>query len=301
MSADLPGFVVLNPRPEGPAAARRTGPAASCRRPIKGVPFRSKGDPILNVASPPRHRCPASARDDRPRPCGLNRRHLRRAVADPEIEARIAAYELAYRMQTSAPELDGPLAGESAGDARPLRSEARSRRRSRIIACSPGDWSSAAFGSSTSTMRVGTTIPTSPAASRPSAARPTGLRPRSSSDLKRRGLARRHPGRLGRRVRPDADGRVQRRARPDRSVATTTPRRYTIWMAGGGVKARPDDGIDRRPRLSRHRRSGPRPRRPGDDLAPARPRPHPADVSRSQGRDFRLTDVSGAVVSKLLA
>jgi uncharacterized protein (DUF1501 family) len=75
-----------------------------------GTPFRSQGDPVVNVSNP----AGVDARLQR----GtldlvgrLNRRRLE-AMGDPEIATRISAYEMAYRLQSSAPDLMN-LAGET--------------------------------------------------------------------------------------------------------------------------------------------------------------------------------------------
>ena len=68
-----------------------------------GVRFRNQGDPILNVSSP-KGIDPKLQRDSLDLVEQLNREHLG-IVGDPEIETRIASYEMAYRLQSSAPEL----------------------------------------------------------------------------------------------------------------------------------------------------------------------------------------------------
>ncbi|MHC4908395.1 MAG: DUF1501 domain-containing protein [Planctomycetota bacterium] len=69
----------------------------------QGVKFRGGGDPVLYLSNP--DGVPAHVRrgilDDLARLNELQRQHL----ADPEIDTRISQYELAYRMQTSVPEL----------------------------------------------------------------------------------------------------------------------------------------------------------------------------------------------------
>ena len=106
------------------------------------------------------------------------------------------------------------LSKRDAGDARAVRRRSRASRRSPTTACSPAGWSSAACGSSTSTTTAGTTTATSPAACKTQLRRdrPGVGRARQGPEAAR--PARRHAGRLGRRVRPHADGRDQRRARP---------------------------------------------------------------------------------------
>jgi hypothetical protein len=68
-----------------------------------GVRLRNQGDPILDVSSPPGVDARLQ-RDSLDLIKGLNRERLG-VVGDPEIATRIAAYEMAFRLQTSAPEL----------------------------------------------------------------------------------------------------------------------------------------------------------------------------------------------------
>src|SRR5690606_3143920 len=69
----------------------------------QGVQFRSQGDAILFVSNPPGHDR-RSQREAIDVINELNRQH-QQFVGDPEIASRIAAYEMAFRMQASAPEL----------------------------------------------------------------------------------------------------------------------------------------------------------------------------------------------------
>lgn len=100
---DLPGFVVLQSGPRGPRGGAGLWSSGFLPTTYQGVPFLSGPEPILNLASPPgiSHQQQAefvsTVRD-------LNAQRLA-AVGDPEISTRIAAYEMAYRMQTSAPAL----------------------------------------------------------------------------------------------------------------------------------------------------------------------------------------------------
>ena len=75
---------------------------------------------------------------------------------------------------------------------------------------------------------------------------------------------------------------------------------YTMWLGRRRRQAGPEPRRHRRPRLRRRRGSRSCPRPAGDGAAPAGSGPHEADV-QFQGRDFRLTDVHGNVVTKLLA
>ncbi|MBI2824476.1 MAG: DUF1501 domain-containing protein [Planctomycetia bacterium] len=109
-SSDLPGYVVLT-------AGRGTSGGASnwtsgfMPSTYQGVLFRNQGEPVLNLNNPAglsrqmqRESLDALAR--------LNQERYQK-LGDPEIESRIASYELAFRMQSSAPELID-LSGETA-------------------------------------------------------------------------------------------------------------------------------------------------------------------------------------------
>ena len=102
-SQDLPGFVVLQSGPRGPRGGALNWGSGFIPTSYQGVPFQSGGDPILNLSSPdginPRRQAAAidAIRD-------LNLARLDE-MDDPEISTRISSYEMAYRMQTSGPEL----------------------------------------------------------------------------------------------------------------------------------------------------------------------------------------------------
>ena len=99
---DLPAFVVMSTGSgiSGGSANWSSGFLSSV---YAGVRFRNQGDPILNVSNP-RGVDQALQRDSLDLIGELNRmRH--EALADPEIQTRIASYEMAYRLQSSAPEL----------------------------------------------------------------------------------------------------------------------------------------------------------------------------------------------------
>jgi hypothetical protein len=101
-SHDLPAFVVLHSggNLSGGAAMWSSGFLPSKHQ---GVPFRSQGDPILHVSNPPGID-PRAQRDSLDLIRALNQQRLD-VVGDPEIATRINAYEMAYRMQSRAPEL----------------------------------------------------------------------------------------------------------------------------------------------------------------------------------------------------
>jgi uncharacterized protein (DUF1501 family) len=99
---DLPAFVVLKSGDNlsGGAAMWSSGFLPSSHQ---GVPFRSQGEPILHVANPTGFDT-QSQRDTFDLIRQLNQRAYQQA-GDAEILTRIAAYEMAYRMQARAPEL----------------------------------------------------------------------------------------------------------------------------------------------------------------------------------------------------
>ena len=101
---DLPAFVVL-PDPKGglkggpPAWGSGFLPAT-----YQGVTMRSGASPILHL-NPPEKRASLDQRRTLDLVQKLNREHLANRDRDDELSARIAAYELAFRMQAAAPEL----------------------------------------------------------------------------------------------------------------------------------------------------------------------------------------------------
>jgi hypothetical protein len=105
-SEDLPGFVVMrslaDSRPPQPISSRQWHSGFLPSR-FQGVPIYSKGDPVHYVVNPPgvdsqrQHEVIDTI-------VGLNRLREHQEH-NPEIETRIAQYELAFRMQSSVPEL----------------------------------------------------------------------------------------------------------------------------------------------------------------------------------------------------
>ncbi|HKQ77211.1 MAG TPA: DUF1501 domain-containing protein [Blastocatellia bacterium] len=102
-SADLPGFVVLQSGSRGPGGGALLWSSGFLPTSFQGVPFRGKGDPILNLKSPA-GLAREQERDFYDTVGALNKARLGE-TGDPEISTRINAYEMAFRMQTSAPEL----------------------------------------------------------------------------------------------------------------------------------------------------------------------------------------------------
>ncbi len=101
-NSELPAFVAMmsNQIPRGGASIYGHGFLPSNHQ---GVPLRSQGDPVLFMSDPPGVTSDARRR----RVDAINHlNHLRHeAVGDPEIAARISAFEMAYKMQTSVPGL----------------------------------------------------------------------------------------------------------------------------------------------------------------------------------------------------
>ena len=102
---DLPGFVVLtsvggrNPQP----IASRQWSAGFLPSRFQGVEFNSSGDPVHYVSNPKG----VSTKQQKALVDAIRRLDQKRnaQVANPEIDTRLAAYEMAFRMQTSVPEL----------------------------------------------------------------------------------------------------------------------------------------------------------------------------------------------------
>ncbi len=106
-SEDLPAFVVLHSRWSSKSGSQalfsRLWGAGFLPTRHQGGALRSSGDPVLYLSNPPG----VSAAARRRMLDGLSALNHKRqeAVGDPEIAARIAQYEMAFRMQTSVPEL----------------------------------------------------------------------------------------------------------------------------------------------------------------------------------------------------
>ena len=99
---DLPAFVVMSTG-SGISGGSANWSSGFLPTIYTGVRLRNQGDPILNVSSPPGVDARLQ-RDSLDLLGSLNSRRLQ-AVGDPEIATRIASYEMAFRLQTSAPEL----------------------------------------------------------------------------------------------------------------------------------------------------------------------------------------------------
>ena len=157
-----PAFVVLTPR--FPASGQRPGPLHAhvvrgfLPTRFNGVALRGTGDPVLYVQNPPG----VSGHDRRAMLDALGRLNQRNfeRLGDPETQTRIAQYEMAFRMQTSVPELVDlgrepqrilDLYGPDVRDPGHLRPQRPAW---------PAGWSSAASGSCRSCTAAGTSTAT---------------------------------------------------------------------------------------------------------------------------------------------
>lgn len=110
-SRDLPGFVVLLDPRGGPIGGAPNWGAGYMPATYQGTQFRVTGDPILNLTP----KAPVTREEQRSQLdflAKLNERHREARPHESELQARIASYELAYRMQAHAPEAVD-LAGET--------------------------------------------------------------------------------------------------------------------------------------------------------------------------------------------
>jgi hypothetical protein len=100
---DLPAFVVMTSGRYGPDGGNALWSSGFLPSVHQGVRLRSQGDPVLFLSNPPGMDA-ASRRRSLDALRALNERQAAE-LGDPEIATRIAQYELAFRMQSSVPEL----------------------------------------------------------------------------------------------------------------------------------------------------------------------------------------------------
>lgn len=101
-SQNLPGFVVFSTGSKGPSGGSANWGSGYLPTVHQGVQLRTSGDPVLFLSNP-RGVDERLQRDSLDAINALNRQHLDQ-VGDPEIATRINSFEMAYRMQASAPE-----------------------------------------------------------------------------------------------------------------------------------------------------------------------------------------------------
>ncbi len=291
---DLPAYVVMSTGSgiSGGAANWSSGFLPTI---YTGVRFRNQGDPILNVSSPPGIDAHAQ-RDSLDLISKFNHRRLE-AEGDPEIATRIAAYEMAFRLQTSAPELTD------------LRSEGQETLD--LYGCDPDKPSFARAcllarrmiergvrfvniyheGWDAHSDVAGNHRNNCVATDQASAA--------LIQDLKRRGLLDETlviwGGEFGRTPMVESNPALGRSQGRDHH-----PQAFTMWLAGGGVK--PGVTVGATDELGFHVVE--RPVHVHDLQATILHLlgfDHERLTYRHAGRDFRLTDVHGKVVKELLA
>lgn len=102
-SRDLPAFIVFSSGHKGPSGGNSCWGSGFLPTVYSGVQFRGSGDPVLYLSNP-KGIDNELQRDSLNSIEHLNQMHLD-VTGDPEIATRISSYEMAYRMQSSAPEL----------------------------------------------------------------------------------------------------------------------------------------------------------------------------------------------------
>lgn len=103
-SDSLPACVVLWDHRGGPIGGAQNWTAGFLPAAYQGTPLRSVGDPIVDL-NPPKDVTPAQQKARLALIAKLNEEHMARHPGEGELAARIHSYELAYRMQMSAPEV----------------------------------------------------------------------------------------------------------------------------------------------------------------------------------------------------
>jgi hypothetical protein len=102
-SRDLPAFVVFSSGKKGPSGGNSCWGSGFLPTVYQGVQFRGSGDPVLYLSNPAGVDA-AQQRESLDSISRLNRMRLA-ATGDPEIATRVNSFEMAFRMQSSAPEL----------------------------------------------------------------------------------------------------------------------------------------------------------------------------------------------------
>ncbi|MCA9173400.1 MAG: DUF1501 domain-containing protein [Planctomycetales bacterium] len=99
----LPGYVVILDKRGGPISGQPNWSSGFMPSNYQGTLFRPTGTPILDLRGP-RHIDDAAQRDQLELLATLNRQHLDRRKGVDDLQSRVASYELAYRMQSAAPD-----------------------------------------------------------------------------------------------------------------------------------------------------------------------------------------------------
>ncbi len=289
---DLPGFVVLQSGPRGPRSGATLWSSGFLPTQYQGVPFRSTGDPILNLSAP----VPG---EDQRKTLDLIRdlnATRKTATGDPEIETRIAAYELAWKMQSSGPELIdfaketpatlanyGVKPGEGGYAANCLLARRLVERGVRFVQLYHTDWDHHEdLGKPLEDVAREVDRGTSALI----------------ADLKQRGLLERTLVIFGGEFGRTPMGEVRQSGKAGRNHHIDA---YTVWMAGGGLK--PGISVGETDEFG-FSPVGPQKLHVHDLQATVLHQlglDHTKLTYRFQGRDFRLTDVSGHVIQSALA
>jgi hypothetical protein len=103
VNQDLPGYVVMLDHRGGPISGPPNWGQGFMPAAYQGTQFRLSGDPILNLSPPPGVSA-AQQRNQVDLLNELNERHRQATPDNTELAARIASYELAFRMQAQAPQ-----------------------------------------------------------------------------------------------------------------------------------------------------------------------------------------------------
>jgi hypothetical protein len=289
-SQDLPGFVVFSSGKKGPSGGNSNWGSGFLPTVYQGVQFRGSGDPILYLSNP-RGVDLHMQRDSLDAVKALNQMRLD-VVGDPEIATRINSFEMAFRMQTSAPELMdlsqepkhvlelyGAEPGKPSFANNCLLARRLVERGVRFVQLFHEAWDQ--HGNLVKDLRQNCKDTDQPCAA-------------LVKDLKQRGLLDDTlviwGGEFGRTpmVQGGSDGRDHH------------PNAFTMWLAGGGIKpgltlGETDElGFNAvKDKVHVHDLHATLLHLLGFD--------HTELIYRSQGRDFRLTDVHGHVVQDLLA
>jgi hypothetical protein len=99
----LPGYVVMLDKRGGPISGQPNWASGFMPAGFQGTLFRPVGNPILDLRGP-QHIDNKTQREQLDLLARLNRQHLESRPGGDELAARVASYELAYRMQSEAPE-----------------------------------------------------------------------------------------------------------------------------------------------------------------------------------------------------
>jgi hypothetical protein len=298
-NSDLPGFVVLLSGKNQPDGGKSCWGSGFLPTVYQGVEFRSKGDPVLFLSNPD-----GIGPDARRRSLDLLRdmnRENQRVFGDPELETRIAAYEMAYRMQSSVPDLTdiskepakihemyGTEPGQASFGNNCLLARRLVERGVRFVQLYHRGWDT--HGASNNEDIVNKLAYLCRETDRAAAA--------LIADLKQRGLLDTTlvvwSGEFGRTPMNEERSGSKFLGRDHH------PRAFTTWLAGGGIKpgitvGSTDDigyNVAEQP-VSVHDLHATVLYLMGLD--------HTKLTYKFQGREFRLTDVHGEVVRKLLA